>query len=152
VLRELSKVKGGISFLGKKLTCLAFADDLVLMANSATSLQDLLHRLESMCASMGLTINPAKCAIHLLKNSSQSLTTFKLQCGTPLTILQDREFYTYLGKRMVEKGNATNGFPDLIKDLELISSSLLSPFLKIQAINTFICRSKHSIHGKIPAQ
>ena len=50
----------GVSMMGRLVQVLLYADDLVLMANSPTELQQLLDCLGDFCAACGLTVNVRK--------------------------------------------------------------------------------------------
>ncbi|GFR30372.1 retrovirus-related Pol polyprotein from type-2 retrotransposable element R2DM [Trichonephila clavata] len=79
---------------------LAFADDLVLMADSAEDLQDVIDATAQELRSLGLTLNPSKCAtMHLSgKVPVQTLPTLFSLDTIDLRALADGDMYKYLGK------------------------------------------------------
>ncbi|GFQ69983.1 retrovirus-related Pol polyprotein from type-2 retrotransposable element R2DM [Trichonephila clavata] len=79
---------------------LAFADDLVLMADSAEELQDLIEATAKELKSLCLALNPNKCAtMHLSgKVPVQTLPTLFHLDAIELRALADGDMYKYLGK------------------------------------------------------
>ena len=55
-----------INLLSTKLSCLMFADDLILLSESAKGLQNALDQLHAYCTKWGLTVNISKKCLHFL--------------------------------------------------------------------------------------
>ena len=60
ILRALSWEEKGISINGEKLHYLRFADDIVLISNTAVELQTMLEELYAESTKLGLKINMRK--------------------------------------------------------------------------------------------
>ena len=58
----LEGYEGGVQIGGRRLTNLRYADDIILIAGSASELQDLVARMQSASTEMGLRINVKKTA------------------------------------------------------------------------------------------
>lgn len=95
---------------------LLYADDLALLATSATGLQAQLDQLEAYAANWGLTINANKTKVMVVGNKRSSraaaaaATTFT--CGT--AVLEVVEEFCYLGMAM----HARQGFSALLARLQ----------------------------------
>jgi hypothetical protein len=60
----------GIWVTGRLLCYILYADDIVLLAESAHNLQALLNELEEFCTAAGMTPNPKKCEIVFFNDAS----------------------------------------------------------------------------------
>jgi hypothetical protein len=82
-----------VSMHTRSLNCLLYADDLVILSESAHGLQNALNRLNQYCSDWGLTINPQKTKAFIA--STQKSLTLNLQIGgTPIECVAEA---TYLG-------------------------------------------------------
>ena len=63
---------GGVSIGGRRLTNLRYADDIILIAGSASDLQDLMARMQSASTEMGLQINVKTTAVMSLNTTEKS--------------------------------------------------------------------------------
>ena len=52
----------GVSISGARYSCLAFADDTVLVAHESENMQEQLHIVEQFCQTSELAVNVDKCA------------------------------------------------------------------------------------------
>ncbi|GFY44120.1 retrovirus-related Pol polyprotein from type-2 retrotransposable element R2DM [Trichonephila inaurata madagascariensis] len=119
---------------------LAFADDIVLLANDAEDLQEMItataHELSSIC----LRLNPQKCAtLHLSGRvpTGSVQTKFRLD-DAEIQALSDGDAYTYLGTPVgffVQKHFKTAN--QALTILEKISTSHLAQWQKLDALKTF---------------
>ncbi|GFY56669.1 retrovirus-related Pol polyprotein from type-2 retrotransposable element R2DM [Trichonephila inaurata madagascariensis] len=119
---------------------LAFADDIVLLANDAEDMQEMItataHELGALC----LSLNPQKCAtLHLsVRVPTGSVPTkFQLE-GAEIQALSDGDSYTYLGTPVgffVQKNFKTAN--QALTILEKISTSHLEQWQKLDALKTF---------------
>ena len=127
------------------ISCLAYADDLVLVARSKEALQALLDTASSHASILGLRFRPDKCATLTVVNRKGEPTRidplqYEIQ-RTPIPALAADESYRYLGVPIGLIHNIDDLdriIPQLILDLDAIRSSHLAPWQKLDAIRTFI--------------
>ena len=87
----------------KSINCLLYADDLVIFSRSANSLQLILNKLESFCASADLSLNLDKTKIMIFNNCGKSLNNYLFRYGTDE--LENVKSFKYLGLIMSPYGN-----------------------------------------------
>ncbi|GFR01202.1 retrovirus-related Pol polyprotein from type-1 retrotransposable element R2 [Trichonephila clavata] len=119
---------------------LAFADDLVLLADSAEELQEMIQTTADELHALCLHLNVRKCAsLHLAGTTpvAARATTFTVN-NEQLKALQDGEYYSYLGKPVGFFLQRTYGsVNEALQLLVRISSSHLAPWQKIDALKSF---------------
>ncbi|KAK3925266.1 Retrovirus-related Pol polyprotein from type-2 retrotransposable element R2DM [Frankliniella fusca] len=123
----------------KTAGCLAFADDLVLLAKNPTCLQRLLDVIGSVAEWMGLQFNGYKCAT-LVMHKKKSVQHFTSVQGQAIPSLGETDSYRHLG---VPTGCSIDQTPEdtlenMIKDLHRIERSVLTDWQKVDAIRTFV--------------
>ena len=135
VKAKAKKLKSGAcKYFDLLISCLAYADDLVLIAQSPRALQKLLNEASDAATILGLSFRPDKRAsLSLVTDGCQTYCTeqtdFTIQ-GTQFPALENEESYRYLGVPVGFIHNIDdipNIVPRLIRDLEVIRSSLLAP-------------------------
>ena len=89
-----------------KLNCLMFADDLVLVSQSAEGLQNCLNKLQTYCKKWCLTVNTDKTKVVIFNKGGHRISryTFRLNDST-IEIVQQ---YCYLGIIFSATGNFNN--------------------------------------------
>ena len=141
-----SKLKSGnCVHYGSPLSCLAYADDIVIVARSKEALQRLLDAASEAAHIIGFEFRPDKCASMSLTSTKHRATfvqteDFTIQ-GNHIPALAQEESYRYLGVPIGLIHNIDdlpNIVPELIKHIEIIGASLLAPWQKIDALRTFI--------------
>ena len=141
-----SKLKSGNCIhYGSALSCLAYADDLVIVARSKEALQTLLDAASGAAHIVGFQFRPDKCASLSLTSTKQRATfvtteDFTIQ-GNHIPALAQEESYRYLGVPIGLIHNIDDlpsVVPELIKHIELIGALLLAPWQKIDALRTFV--------------
>lgn len=146
VKAKAAKLKSGVcKYHDATISCLAYADDLVIIARSSTALQKLLYEASDGATILGLSFRPDKCAsLSLVTDGRRTVRTevidFYIQ-GERFPALVNEESYRYLGVPIGLVHNIDdipNIVPRLIRDLEAVRSSLLAPWQKLDAIRTFI--------------
>ncbi|XP_046392673.1 uncharacterized protein T26G10.4-like [Ischnura elegans] len=125
---------------------LAFADDLVLVGESAESLAALLDVAGRAAECCGLTFNPGKCAsLHVdwrcttpQRSRGVQRTPFPI-CGSPIRSLGVGDSYTYLGAPIGLKVNAAQAtaLDSILEDLRRLDESDLAPWQKMDAVHVF---------------
>ena len=141
-----SKLKSGPCIhYGTLVSCLAYADDLVIIARSKNALQLLLDAASEGANILGFLFRPDKCATLSLTSTRQRATYVEQQDftvqGNHIPALTQEESYRYLGVPIGLVHNIDdlpNIVPRLIRDIDVIRSSLLAPWQKLDAIRTFI--------------
>ena len=86
------------TFNGTRVTHLLWADDLVLLALDANSLQKMLDVLHSYCHNWGLTVNNEKIVVISFNRSGRLLKDSKgpLLKDSCMVIYLSHRYYTYL--------------------------------------------------------
>ena len=93
------------------LSCLLFADDLVLLSETSVGLQTALNRLEAYCRKWGLTINNSKTKIVIFNKGGLKISKNKFFInGNELEIVQS---YCYLGIILSSCGSFTRAIAAL---------------------------------------
>ena len=95
-LEEWLNSQGGDGIhLGKfVIRLLLYADDLILIANSALGLQEHLHSLEHFCKRVGMQVNISKTKVVVFSNKRKH-NQHKFYFGG--SILEEVAYYKYLG-------------------------------------------------------
>lgn len=143
LIRSLASTNHGYRLGNERINVLAFADDLVCLAENEVALQNELDIACDVAAWSGLTLKPRKCAsLHIGRSRTRNRiqpTVFTVD-DNPITTLADGEHYKHLG---VPTGFRTRQTPtetiqQLSEDLQKIDESLLAPWQKIDATATFM--------------
>ena len=114
LLTELKASGIGVSLDNDIISVLAYADDLVLIAENEADLQLLLNILQRWCSKWRLCVNVDKTKIMHFRNKSKPLTEVNFVInGQPLECVGE---YKYLGIMMDQ-------FNDFVKTAELLASS-----------------------------
>ncbi len=100
LLSELKSTGIGIKVEDDVISVLAYADDLVLVAENEQDLQRLITTLQNWCFKWRLSINIGKTKVMHFRNKNQSITNFLFSVNNlPLECVND---YKYLGIIMDE--------------------------------------------------
>ncbi|XP_046687015.1 uncharacterized protein T26G10.4-like [Homalodisca vitripennis] len=129
----------GADLHGTRISVLAYADDLALVARSEASLRALIETVVPAARWVGLEFKPARCAtLHVARRAVRP-TEF-LMDGTPLRVLGEGEPYQHLG---VPTGMRVDQTPvatitRLEGEAASIFGSMLAPWQKLHALRTFL--------------
>jgi hypothetical protein len=93
------------------LNCLMFADDIVLLAQSAEGLQNSLNKLKSYCETWQLTLNTDKTKIMIFNRGGHDIKRFKFHYGQ--TEILTTQKYCYLGIIFTPSGLFTEAVKSL---------------------------------------
>ena len=146
VKEAASKLKSGqCDHYGTPISCLAYADDLVIVARSQHALQLLLDAASEAANIVGFSFRPDKCATLSLTSTKQRAmlieqNDFVVQ-GNHIPALSREESYHYLRVPIGLIHNIDDIpsiVPNLTKHIELIGNSLLALWQKLDAIRTFV--------------
>ncbi|XP_075769460.1 uncharacterized protein LOC142823066 [Pelodiscus sinensis] len=157
LLRAMANSPAGFNLYGEKISALAYANNLVLLADNPEGLRILLEVASRAAEWMGLRFNARKCAsLHISGDAGApvNLTQVQIQ-GEPMTALADGESYLHLGTptgiRVQQTPTAT--IDGILEDAKKIDGSLLAPWQKINALNTFLIpRIRFALRGSAVAK
>ena len=105
------------------LSCLMYADDLVIMSQSAVGLQNALNKLNSYCLKWKLTVNVTKTKIMIFNKSGRVLSNHSFTFGDNNLIICNE--YNYLGIVFTPSGTFT-------KAINLLYEKACKAFFKIR--------------------
>ena len=139
--KAMTSPQGPLKHHGIALSVLAYADDLVIMARNADSLQLLLDEASLAANTLGLEFRPNKCAsLSLTKRTPRIQQNDFLVQTKSIPALQREDHYRYLGVPIGLLHNVTqieSLVDELSSKLVRIEQSLLAPWQKLDAIRTF---------------
>ena len=95
LIQRINELNVGIDVDGQKIGILAYADDIVLLAETESDLQTLLSELNIWCLSYKMDINQGKSKVIHFRNPSTASSSQVYTCGE--TTLQVVDSYMYLG-------------------------------------------------------
>ncbi|GFU01308.1 retrovirus-related Pol polyprotein from type-1 retrotransposable element R2 [Nephila pilipes] len=103
ILRTGLPSDAGFELFSKSFSCLAYADDLLIIDSSSAGLQRTIDQLSSQANRAGLKFKPAKCA-----SLSFSFTSHRRHIdpspirvnNVPIRNISDQDAYKYLGVRV----------------------------------------------------
>jgi exonuclease III len=99
-----------VSLLDEKLNCLLYADDLVLLSETQSGLQNCINRLHNYCQDWEMTINAKKTKL-MTFNRAQGTANPTILFGD--TQLETVDSYKYLGIYFSASGNFNSAIEDL---------------------------------------
>lgn len=136
-----STTSGGYSIGNHDIRSLAYADDLCVLANSTTAMQEMLLAIQSASNWAGLSFNPRKCGtLTLSRSSRQFADTFSPKLnGELLPSLKWEDHYKYLGCKAGadHRTEATTQGNEYVRCCKLIVESGLADWQKLDAIHRF---------------
>ena len=107
------------------IRCLLFADDIVLLSESAEGLQNSLNKLEEYCSKWLLTVNTKKTKVLIMNKGGQTLNNHKFTLNNEtLDIVKE---YKYLGLMLNNSGS-------FVKSIENLSKRAMKAIFKIKNI------------------
>ncbi len=97
LLKEIKASEFGIKINDILLNILAYADDIVLLAETPEQLQKLINIVQNWCDKYRLIINPSKSKIVHFRNPPKQCSEFEFKLGNDGCKLDTVESYKYLG-------------------------------------------------------
>ncbi|XP_048587031.1 uncharacterized protein LOC125570103 [Nematostella vectensis] len=76
------KYRNDIDLNGVPLSCILYADDLVILSKSAKGLQEYLNSLEEYCKASELSINLDKTKVMIFNNTGKTMNNYRIFYGT----------------------------------------------------------------------
>ncbi|KAL7294948.1 hypothetical protein TKK_0011659 [Trichogramma kaykai] len=134
----------GIPFCGRTIRAMAFADDLVLLAQTPAGLQKLLDHTASFLAECGLRVNSSKCHSLTIRGLGQAKKTVvdagQRYCvnGQQIRALTSEDTWTYLG--IVFSAQGRRKFDSASKIsllLERLTKAPLKPQQRLYALKCY---------------
>lgn len=126
------------------MNALASADDLILSANTADGLQDLIDFTECYLKSCGLTLNPAMCRSLSIQGQPKQKRTviedrkFKVQ-GRGISNTKRTESFVYLGIKFTPKGRIVfSPATEIVQALQRLTKAPLKPQQRLHALRTVL--------------
>jgi hypothetical protein len=101
-----------VTIFNKNISCLLYADDVVLLSKSKDGLQNCLNSLHKYCNSWGLSVNKKKTKI-IVFNKAGRLLNLKFQLGDE--VLENVRSYKYLGILFTSSGTFSYAKTELYK-------------------------------------
>ena len=102
-----------------KLNCLAYADDLIVLATSPETLQENIRRLDSTCEIFGMKISRPKTKIMMIGKKAR-----KFQCEIQGDKLEQVTEFSYLGCVFSQDGKWDKKFESRKAKACVVSRSL----------------------------
>lgn len=139
VLRVLERSGEGFVVGENRIPSLAYADDIVIMAETAVGLTNQLQAAELAAKMIGISFNPAKCATLHIEDGNVIPTVFSIQHES-VKALGPNDYYKHLGipTGYQVKQTPISSIKELIADTRRLDGSLLAPWQKLDAMRTFI--------------
>jgi hypothetical protein len=113
--------------LDEPLSCLMFADDIILLSESATGLQKCLDKIHSYCNHWNLTVNTKKTQVVIFNKGGHKFKLFKFSYGNEQ--LEITQKYCYLGIVFSSCGTFTAA-------CEAILEKSLKAFFKLKQLDS----------------
>uniref|UniRef100_A0A914Z9B1 Reverse transcriptase domain-containing protein n=1 Tax=Panagrolaimus superbus TaxID=310955 RepID=A0A914Z9B1_9BILA len=150
VIRAIEHLNLGINLHGKQHSVKGYADDLATIARSAPALEQQMKVASTVSTWSGFKFNAKKCAtLHIDGKKHQALRSkFRIQ-NQAMEVLNEDQSYEHLGVPTGYKlhPSATETIKAMTNQVNKIDASLLAPWQKFDAINTFVV-SQLSFHLK----
>ena len=129
---------GGLLIAEHRITSLAYADDLALLAPNQSGLQDLIDASATIAHQLGFLFKPSKCS-HMQGRQDRSNELIRIY-GKVIPELEIEDSYRYLGVNFSHSKYCNPS--QLFTDMELMSNkicnSILLPWQKLNAYIIFI--------------
>ena len=129
---KINSVSTGVRLDDRNICTLLYADDLVLLANSAEDLQSQLNELNQFCLSINMEINTSKTKKMVMRKNKKKSKACKIWKFGDKEI-EDCNEYKYLGVTFKSNGSYS-AHVDIIKESSKI---LLCSFVQKQRMAWF---------------
>uniref|UniRef100_A0A914Z1M2 Reverse transcriptase domain-containing protein n=1 Tax=Panagrolaimus superbus TaxID=310955 RepID=A0A914Z1M2_9BILA len=148
LIRAIENGKAGYTINKVQHSSKTFADDLCSIARGVLYAQRQMNFATSVANWLGIKFNANKCSTLHIRSNKVIKTQFKIQ-GENMEMMDKETSYNYLGVPTGFKifPSASETIEQLKREVKAIDKSLLAPWQKFDAINTFIT-TKLSFHLK----
>lgn len=142
VLRQLPDTYGALlSEAGPRISYIAYADDLLLLARDSNCLQTLLNMLHTLLPPKGLAVNTTKSLVFSwVADKKHKKVLLDEKCiftigNQPLRALKFKDTSKYLGVMFTPDGRSST-MPNVSADLETLKNAPLKPQQKCYFLRT----------------
>jgi hypothetical protein len=101
-----------VEYFHSHLNCLMFADDIVLMSETAEGLQNCLNKLSWYCNKWGLTVNTLKTKVVIFNKGGHKIKKFSFMYEN--MAIEICQHYTYLGITFSACGTFNKALKDIV--------------------------------------
>ena len=84
LVKELNELGKGIDINGVRVSCLLYADDVVILAENEQNLQDMLDTVTHWCQKWNMTINEKKTQVVHFRPNAKERTKSNFTCGNKI--------------------------------------------------------------------
>jgi len=138
VLLELDQQSyGGMIIANHRVSCLAYADDLVLLADNQSHMQLMVDKAVELTNIIGIKFRPSKCArIAIPHNPNNRIQIY----GSAIPEITEGEFVVYLGGHFSENIRIApvEKLAEVTRETVKITESVLFPWQKLQAYMVYL--------------
>ena len=138
VLLELDQQSyGGMIIANHRVSCLAYADDLVLLADNQSHMQLMVDKAVELTNILGIKFRPSKCArIAIPHNPNHRIQIY----GSAIPEITESEFVVYLGGHFSENIRIApvEKLAEVTRETVKITESILFPWQKLQAYMIYL--------------
>jgi len=152
LLNFIDEEPAGIKIGGEKLSIMAFADDLVILTESATDMTILLERCRQFFNSKGLKVNAGKCQglsaypLRGRRNHKVATTPTHYWGTTPIPVMDHANTAKYLGCDVTVTGEIRLPEGTWKGWMERIHRAPLKPDQRVRAIRSYLIpRMTHTL-------
>uniref|UniRef100_A0A914Q7V0 Reverse transcriptase domain-containing protein n=1 Tax=Panagrolaimus davidi TaxID=227884 RepID=A0A914Q7V0_9BILA len=148
LIRAIENANSGYEIHGKQHSSKTFADDICTISKNILFAERQMNYATTVANWMGIKFNAKKCSTLHIREKKVIKSQFRIQ-GEKMEIMDKVTSYNYLGVPTGFKtfSSALETIEQLKKEVKCIDQSLLFPWQKFDAINTFIT-TKLSFHLK----
>ena len=133
--------EGGLNLANNKIVSLAYADYLVLLAESEVELQANINKFNNVCIDFGMKISVGKTKVMKISKKEG-----KLNCKIDEDVIEQVSSFSYLGCIISEDGKLDKEFDSRIAKANAVSSQLRNTLFSKKEVST---KTKLSIHRAI---
>lgn len=137
-------IGSGLQWEGKSINCLMFADDIVLLANDPSTLQQMINKVENYCDTWGLNINLEKSKIMIFRKRGKLAK--KESWRYKNSKIEIVKAYKYLGFMMTPQLSIKE---QLIEKIKVAKFSILCTWKKLLNNNAIPPNSKFNVYNSV---
>lgn len=136
-----SNFEGGLNLGNNKIVSLAYADDLVILAESEGELQTNINKFNASCLDFGMKISVGKTKVMKISKKGG-----EIKCKIDQEGIEQVASFTYLGCIISEDGKLDNELESRISKANAVSCQLRNTLFNKKEVST---KTKLSVHRAI---